>query len=81
MELEEIKYKLTPAQHDFFYALKEYIQLPIYFIGSILRYDYFKGYSDLDVDIFSPDGKLIYQFKMADFIKLSDLNVKLWSRV
>jgi hypothetical protein len=55
MELEEIKHKLTPAQYDFFYAFKEYIELPIYFIGSILRYDYFKGYSDLDINIFSPD--------------------------
>ena len=55
MEFEEIKDKLTQPQYNFFYELKEYVELPIYFIGSILRYDYFKGYSDLDVDIFSPD--------------------------
>ena len=55
MEFEEVKDKLTQAQYDFFIKLKDYIELPIYFIGSVLRYDYFKGYSDLDVDIFSPD--------------------------
>jgi hypothetical protein len=55
MELEEIKNKLTSIQYNFLYDLKEYINLPIYFIGSILRYDYFKGYSDLDIELFSPD--------------------------
>ena len=55
MEFEKIKNKLTKPQYDFFYELKKYIELPIYFIGSILRYDYFKGYSDLDVMIFSSD--------------------------
>lgn len=55
MEFEEIKYKLTKSQHDFFYELKKYIELPIYFMGSIIRYDYYKGYSDLDVMIFSPN--------------------------
>ena len=55
MEFEEIKNKLTQTQYEFFYELKEYIELPIYFIGSIIRYDYYKGYSDLDVMIFSPN--------------------------
>ena len=55
MEFEEIKYKLTQQQYDFFYELKKYIELPIYFMGSIIRYDYYKGYSDLDTMIFSPD--------------------------
>ena len=53
MEFEEIKYKLTKSQHDFFYELKKYIELQIYFMGSIIRYDYYKGYSDLDIMIFS----------------------------
>lgn len=55
MELEEIRNKLTSIQYNFLYDLKEYINLPIYFIGSILRYDYFKGYSDLDIVLFSHD--------------------------
>lgn len=69
MEFEEIKYKLTQPQYDFFYELKEYVGLPIYFIGSILRYDYFKGYSDLDVIIFSPDIDSI-KLKIKHFLNI-----------
>ena len=69
MEFEEIKDKLTQPQYDFFYELKEYVELPIYFIGSILRYDYFKGYSDLDVIIFSPDIDSI-KLKIKHFLNI-----------
>lgn len=69
MELEEIKDKLTPAQYNFFNELKEYIELPIYFIGSILRYDYFKGYSDLDIYIFSLNPELT-KLKLKLFLNI-----------
>ena len=69
MEFEEIKDKLTKPQYDFFYELKEYVELPIYFIGSILRYDYFKGYSDLDIIIFSPDIDSI-KLKIKHFLNI-----------
>jgi predicted nucleotidyltransferase len=42
---EEIKH--------FFSKMKEYIEEEIYFYGSITRLDYFHGYSDIDVCIFS----------------------------
>jgi hypothetical protein len=53
MELEEIKDKLSKNQYDYFLQLKEKIDLPLYFLGSITRYDYIKGKSDLDVEVFT----------------------------
>jgi len=69
MELEKIKDKLSSAQYNFFNELKEYIELPIYFIGSILRYDYFKGYSDLDIYIFSLNPELT-KLKLKLFLNI-----------
>ena len=57
MELEEIKNKLTKYQYDYFTELKEHIDLPIYFYGSISREDYVKNKSDLDVEVFTNNIK------------------------
>jgi hypothetical protein len=51
--METTKNKLTPNEIDFFNKLKNYIDKPIYFYGSIQRDDYFPQMSDIDVDIFS----------------------------
>lgn len=48
---------LTPIAADFFARLKNYLDLPIYYFGSIQRPDYFFGGSDIDVDIFTPHPK------------------------
>lgn len=53
MELEDIKTKLNNAQYSYFLWLKEQIELPIYFIGSITRKDYIPNKSDLDIEIYS----------------------------
>jgi hypothetical protein len=53
MELEQIKNKLTKYQYEHFLELKEFLDLPLYFMGSIMRKDYIKGKSDLDVEIFT----------------------------
>ena len=37
----------------FFHKLSNYLDTKIYFFGSIQRYDYFPGISDIDVDIFT----------------------------
>lgn len=51
--METIKNKLTPFEYDFFNKLRNYIDKPIYFYGSIQRADYFPQKSDIDIDIFS----------------------------
>ena len=53
MELEEVKDKLSENQYDYFVQLKEQIDLPLYFIGSITRCDYIKDKSDLDIEVFT----------------------------
>ncbi len=51
--METTKNKLTPFENDFFNKLRNYIDKPIYFYGSIQRPDYFPQKSDIDIDIFS----------------------------
>lgn len=53
MEIDKVKKKLSPEQYQIFLNLQKTINTPIYFIGSIIRYDYFKGNSDLDIEVFS----------------------------
>lgn len=45
--------KLTSKQKQFFTTLSSYIQKPIFFFGSVQRFDYLKGISDIDVAIFT----------------------------
>lgn len=77
MELENIKDKLNKIQYNYFLGLKDLIDLPIYFIGSIARSDYIPDKSDLDIEIFSNNilsTKLKieylfnYQYKKLKFI-------------
>jgi len=77
MELEDIKNKLTKNQYIYFFGLKELIDLPIYFIGSIARTDYIPDKSDLDIEIFSDnilstklkiEHLFNYQYKKLKFI-------------
>lgn len=47
---------LPPYTAAFFDRLRNYLDLPLYFFGSVQRIDYFNG-SDIDVDIFTPNPK------------------------
>jgi hypothetical protein len=51
--METTKNQLTMYERDFFDKLKNYIDKPIYFYGSIQRNDYFPQLSDIDIDIFT----------------------------
>ena len=51
--METTKNKLSPYETMFFNNLSNYLDLKLYFFGSIQRYDYFQGVSDIDVDIFT----------------------------
>ena len=51
--METTKNNLSPYEKDFFDKLKNYIDKPIFFYGSIQRDDYFPQLSDIDIDIFS----------------------------
>lgn len=53
--------ELTEKQRYFFDQLQSYIELPIYYYGSINRPDYIPGKSDIDIDIFSPNEESTIQ--------------------
>lgn len=51
--MEIVNKRLTQNQKIFFNDLTNYIDEDIYYYGSILRPDFIKGKSDIDIDIFS----------------------------
>ena len=51
--MEITKNKLSPYASIFFNKLRNYLETPLYFYGSIQRNDYVPNKSDIDVDIFS----------------------------
>ena len=73
--METTKNGLTPEQRKFFDRLRNYINKPIYFYGSIQRNDYFPGKSDLDIDIFT-DNEASTIHAMCNFLSLKKSDFK-----
>ena len=73
--METTKNGLTPKQRKFFDRLRNYINKPIYFYGSIQRNDYFPGKSDLDIDIFT-DNEASTIHAMSNFLSLKKSDFK-----
>jgi len=69
--METTKNKLTPFEEDFFNKLRNYIDKPIYFYGSIQRDDYFPQQSDIDIDIFSDNIQSTLQL-LQNFLNSSN---------
>ena len=61
--------ELTPYERDFFTNLRNYIDKPIYFYGSIQRNDYFPGKSDIDVAIFT-DNEISTIYLLCNYLNL-----------
>ena len=53
MDLEDTFHHLTPEEKSFFQRMQNYLHTKVYFYGSVNRQDYFRGKSDIDVDIFT----------------------------
>lgn len=51
--METTKNPLPQEANLFLKKLREYLNLPFYFFGSIQRNDYFPKYSDIDIDVFT----------------------------
>jgi len=66
--METTKNKLTAEQERFFYGIKNYLETPIYYYGSIQRSDYVTGKSDIDVDIFTENEKSM-KIRLANYLK------------
>ena len=67
--METTKNKMTPFEKNFFHSLKVYLDTKLYFYGSIQRDDYFHGYSDIDVDIFT-DNENSTIAKLQNFLNV-----------
>jgi hypothetical protein len=73
--METTKNTLTLEQKAFFDRLRNYINKPIYFYGSIQRNDYFPGKSDFDVDIFT-DNESSTIYALCNFLNLNKSDFK-----
>lgn len=53
--MQSTKNPLSLQEEVFLKGAQSQINLPFYYFGSIQRQDYLPGYSDIDVDIFTPN--------------------------
>ena len=73
--METTENKLTPYQSIFFNKLRNYLDTKLYFYGSIQRNDYFPGFSDIDVDIFTTNENSIIS-KLISFLNVKRYQFK-----
>ena len=72
--MEATKNKLSPYEKTFFNKMNNYIDLPIYFFGSIQRDDYIPNSSDIDIMIFTDNIKSTIT-KIQSFLNNSSGNM------
>lgn len=69
---------LSPYTQQFFENLRNYLDKPLYFFGSVQRVDYFPG-SDIDVDIFTENPKsTIMQLQHYLKVESTDFKKMVW---
>jgi hypothetical protein len=65
--METTKNEMSQYAKHFFFKLGMYLDLPIYYFGSVQRYDYFPNSSDIDVDLFT-DNESSTILKLQNFL-------------
>jgi predicted nucleotidyltransferase len=73
--METTKNTLTTKQRDFFEKLRNYVDKPVYFYGSIQRNDYYPGRSDVDIAIFT-ENEWSTIYVLCNFLNLSKKDFK-----
>jgi len=73
--MQTTKHELSSYETIFFNNIKEYLDTRLYFYGSIQRDDYFKGKSDIDVDIFT-DNESSTIFKLQTLLNVEKGKIK-----
>lgn len=68
-------HRLTGDQRSFFRGISTHLQLPVYIYGSITRWDYIPGKSDIDVDIFSKDEHAS-AYQLSKYLQIPSDEVK-----
>jgi predicted nucleotidyltransferase len=69
--------KLIEPEKKFLMDLKNYMELPIYIYGSLIRMDYFPNKSDIDIAIFT-DNLENTVYRLIDFLGVSSKKVKIF---
>lgn len=64
--METTKNQLTSAQSSFLRRLRNFLDTPIYYFGSVQRLDYVPGYSDIDALVFT-DNFSEMKYKLTSF--------------
>lgn len=73
--METTNNELPERARRFFTGLSNYLDTPILYFGSVQRYDYFHGYSDIDIDIFTENEQSTLT-KMQQYMKLPKTVIK-----
>jgi len=77
VRIPRIKNKLLEPEKQFLYELNNFMGVPIYLYGSILRGDYFSTKSDIDVAIFANDV-LSAVNKLSIFLGINKSKIKVF---
>jgi hypothetical protein len=67
--MERTYNKLPQRVEKFLTQLSDYIDIPLLYFGSVQRNDYFDGYSDIDIDVFTENEQSTLT-KMQQFMKM-----------
>lgn len=77
--MQTTKHQLSSYESNFFNKIKVYLDTTLYFYGSIQRDDYFKGKSDIDVDIFTDnESSTIFKLQTLLNIEKSKFKKTIW---
>jgi preprotein translocase subunit SecE len=80
-DMTKTKNKIPDSTNNFLNNLSEYLQTQLYFYGSVQRYDYFPGNSDIDIDIFTDNEKSTIN-KLSNFLQINKTEFKkiIWKK-
>jgi len=74
-DMTKTKNKLPDYVINFLNNLSEYLQTPFYFYGSVQRSDFFPGYSDIDIDIFTYNEKALIN-TLSNYLQIDKKDFK-----
>jgi predicted nucleotidyltransferase len=73
--MEEIKDRLGEYKYNFFKNLQNYLDIELYFFGSIKRADFFKNASDIDVIIIT-DNVYSIMSKVQNYLQINKSSIQ-----
>lgn len=72
--METTKHKLSKDEQQVLNDLSKYLDTKMYYFGSIQRLDFFRGHSDIDIDIFT-DNEYSTISKMKAYLEIPNAKV------